>query len=332
MLQILFLCEESLSRERLLMLFHKSRILALLICFALLATSCGTPASQNESEIATSVALTVQAQNSLTKVSALPTPTFVPVLPATATPELDPTNTPNAAIPNPGCIASAGLVSENPPDDTVFLPGEYFWKTWTFINTGTCVWDTSYSLVFWQGEKMGGLLSYPLTEIVKPEETMEISIYLQAPTTEGTAAGYWRLKTPWGRDFGVGPVDASFYVQIGVSSTPKYAITRVDYQLVRDPAKDCPVNVRYTVFATVTTNGPLQFEYYWDQSDGNESSVKRVDVTKAGSTTFKREWLISLNNSPNPRWIKFIVTAPEYRDYGPVVIDHDCFKLVTPSP
>ncbi|HSO14197.1 MAG TPA: NBR1-Ig-like domain-containing protein [Anaerolineales bacterium] len=314
------------------MLFHKLKTLPLLTCIALIAASCGTSPLQTESEIATAVAQTVQAQDSLTKVSALPTLTPAPALPATAMPEPDPTNTPGQVVSNPGCIASAGLVSESPPDDTIFLPGEYFWKTWTFLNTGTCIWDKSYSLVFWDGEQMGGLVSYPLSDIIEPQETMEISVYLQAPATEGTATGYWRLKAPWGRDFGVGPLDSSFYVRVGVSSNPKYGVTHVDYQLVRDPAKDCPINVRYIVYATVTTNGPLTFEYFWNQSDGNESGFKKYEIKEAGSVTFKREWMISLNDSPNPRWIKFIVTEPEYQDYGPVVIDHDCFKLITPSP
>lgn len=307
------------------MSFLKYKIPFLLICAALIVSSCGNPA-QTESEIATAVAQTVQAQDSMTKVSAPPTLTPLPTFPAAATPELDATNTPQPVGSNPGCITSASLVGESPPDDTVYLPGEYFWKTWTFLNTGTCTWDTSYSLVFWSGEQMGGLISYPLTEIVQPEETLEISIYLQAPAAEGTATGFWRLKSPWGADFGVGPLSTSFFVQIGVAANPKYGISRVDYQLVRDPAQGCPINVRYTVIATVTSNGPVEFSYYWDQSDGNESGVRTYEMEDAGSATFKREWLISLNDSPNPRWIKFIVTEPQYRDYGEVVIDHDCFK------
>ena len=315
------------------MLLHKIKTLPLLICVALVVISCGTPSTQGDSEIATAVALTVQAQNSLTKVSALPTLTpALPTLPAPATPEPDSTITPVQDVPNPGCISSAELVSEYPPDDTVLLPGQYFWKTWTFLNTGTCTWDKSFSLVFWDGEKMGASLSYPFYDIIKPNETMDISVYLLAPATDGTFTGYWRLKTPWGRDFGVGPLDTSFYVKVGVDANPTYGITRVDYEIVRDPPKDCPINVRYTVYATVTTNGPLKFKYYWDQSDGNESGVKEYTVTEAGSVTFKRSWLISLRDSPNPRWIQFIQTSPEYREYDKAIIDHDCFKIKTPTP
>lgn len=307
------------------MLYHKIKILPLLICITLIAASCGTPPAQTESEIATAVAQTVQAQNALTKVSALPTSTPAPVLPTFAAPETSPTEAPaEQPASNPGCVPSAELVGENPPDNTIFLPGEYFWKTWTFINTGTCIWDKSYSLVFWDGERMEGLISYPLTDIVEPEETFDISIYLQAPATEGIVTGYWRFKTPWGADFGAGPLSSSFFVQIEVSAKPRYGITSVEYQLVRNPAEGCPANVRYTVYATVTSNGPVDFQYYWDQSDGNESAFKNFDLTEAGSTTFQREWMIGRGDSPNPRWIKFIVTEPQYQDYGKVTILNNC--------
>lgn len=305
------------------MRFRRYNLFPILACIALLAASCASPA-QTESEIATAVAQTVQAQNSLTKTPALPTLTSAPPLEAESTPEPGPTNTPGQAVSDPGCVASAVLVGESPPDDTVFKPGEYFWKTWTFVNTGTCTWDTSYSLVFWSGELMGGLVSYPLHEIVKPDETMDISIYLQAPATEGAATGYWRFRTPWGADFGAGPLSASFYVQIGVSSKPRYGITNVKYQLVRDPAEGCPANVKYTVYATITSNGPLEFEYYWDQSDGNESGVKALELTEAGSLTVNREWVIGRGSTPNPRWIQLIVTSPQYQAYDKVTILNNC--------
>lgn len=303
------------------------KTIPLLVCVALLAASCGGAAqTETESEIATAVAQTVQARDSLTKVSALPTLTPVSALQATATPEPDPTNTPAQAVSNPGCAASASLVSESPPDDVLLLPGEYFWKTWTFLNTGDCVWDTSYSLVFWNGERMGGLSSYALTEIVQPGDTLEISVYLQAPASEGTYTGFWRLKTPWGADFGVGPLNTSFYVRVEVSSRPKprYGITDVALELVRNPASGCPVNVRYTVYATITSNGPLTIGYYWDQSDGNESGIRWLEFTKAESRTIEREWMIGRGATQNPRWIQLIVTEPQRQEYERVPILNTC--------
>lgn len=301
---------------------YKTYSIIILICIALISTSCGGTA-QSESEISTAVAQTVQAQDALTKVSKIPTLTPIPPVEITSTPEISPTAT-TAAITNPGCTVAASLIGENPPDGTILTPGENFWKTWSLQNTGTCTWDSSYSLVYWSGDLMGGLTSYPFPEVVAPNETKDISIYLKAPETEGEATGYWRIRTPWGADFGVGPKSVSFYVKVNVSQKPKYGISNVSYELVRDPLVGCPVNVRFIVYATITTNGPYKFSYYWDQSDGNESAVKTLEFTEAGSRTLKRDWLIGRNDSPNPRWIKFIVTAPKYQDYGKVDIIKDC--------
>ena len=297
------------------------KIFILLINLAFVISACGT-SSQTQSEIATSVAQTVQAQNLLTEATALPTDTPAPPLGTTPLPESTLTNTPTTGASNPGCVASAVLVAEDPPDNTIFQPGEYFYKTWTFRNTGTCIWNTSYNLVFWNGDLMGGLTSYALPEEVAPEGTVNISIYLQAPAIEGTAAGYWRFQTPWGTNFGVGSQSSAFYVQIGVAEKPKYGITNVEYTLVRDPVEGCPQNTRYNVYAKVTASGPIEFSYYWDQSDGNESSLKTYKFKQAGSTTFKRDWLVAKGDSPNPRWIQFVLTGSQAYDYGKVIFDH----------
>lgn len=305
---------------------HKYKIFILLVSLSLVLSSCGT-SSQTQSEIATSVAQTVEAQNSLTEVASRPTFTPVPTFDATTTltPETSITNTP-ASVSNPGCVTSASLTGENPPDGTLFKPGEYFYKTWTFLNTGTCIWNQSYSLVFSDGDLMGGLISYPLPEDVPPGNTINISIYLQAPTTEGTAMGYWRFKTPWDTYFGVGPQNGTFYVQIGVSEKPRYGITNVEQTLVRNPATGCPTNVRFTVYAKVIASGPVEFSYYWDQSDGNESAIKSYKFKEAGSVTFEREWTIHKGDSPNPRWIQFVLTGSQAQDFGKVVITHDCYS------
>ncbi len=303
---------------------RKYKIFILLINLIFVISACGA-SSQARSEIATSVAQTVQAQNTLTNVPALPTGTPVSPLETTPLPGLTLTNTPAAEASNPGCVTSASLVAEDPPDETIFQPGEYFYKTWTFRNTGTCIWSTAYSLVFWDGDLMGGLTSYALPEEVAPEGTVNISIYLQAPAIEGSTTGYWRFQTPWGTNFGVGSQDSAFYVKIGVSEKPTYGVTNVEYTLIREPVEGCPVNVRYNVYAKVTSNGPIEFSYFWDQSDGNESSIKTYKFKEAGSVTFKRDWLINKGDSPNPRWIQFVLTGSQAHDYGRVDILHDCF-------
>jgi hypothetical protein len=307
--------------------FGKYRVLAGMLSFMLFVSACGSQTGQ-DSAISTAVAQTVQAGEALTRVANLSTPTLEVILPSeTLIPADTPTSAPTlASAPSDPDCAKAVLVSENPPDQVLLQPGQYYWKTWTLRNTGTCTWNTSYSLVFWSGDLMDGLISYPLDDEISPNEQKDISIYLKAPDTEGTFTGYWRLQTPWNSNFGVGPGDSSFYVQVVVSSDkkPRYGITSVAYELVRNPPTGCPTNVRFTVHATITTDGPFEFEYFWNQSDGNESGIRDMEFTEAGSRTISREWMIGKGDSPNPRWIEFVVVTPFYQDYGKTTILNIC--------
>ena len=298
----------------------KNRVLAVLAVLMLFVSACGSSAEQ-DATISTAVAQTVQAGQSLTEVAVLPssTPRATLSVETPAATAATPTTAPtlSSAPPDPNC-AKASLVSENPPDGVLIKPGEYFWKTWTLKNTGTCTWTPAYSLVFWSGDLMGGLTSYPLDDDIAPNEQKEISIYLKAPDTEGTFTGYWRLRSPWNANFGVGPSDEPFYVQIATSADaePEYGVASVEYFLERDPLGGCPTNVRYLLHVTVTSNGPLELKYAWRQSDGNNTHEFRMEFEEAGSKTVTREWMIGKGDSPNARWIEFVITSPEYREYG----------------
>jgi hypothetical protein len=304
------------------------KVLTVVIAITLLLPACGTP---QESAISTAVAQTVQAGGSLTEIAATPTATQMPefaVTAATLPPALTPTNPPTlvSAPADPNC-AKATLVAENPPDNVILTPGEYFWKTWTLQNIGTCVWTTAYNFIYWSGDLMGGLISYSLPDDVAPNEQIDISIYLQAPATVGTFAGYWRIETPWESNFGVGQYDEPIYVQVVVSDDkkPDYGVTSVDYELIRNPPVGCPTNVRFTIKATITTNGPAEVDYRWVQSDGNSmASTKPIDFTEAGSATVTREWMIGKGDSPNPRWAQIIIEEPDYQEFGKVEILNVC--------
>ena len=307
--------------------FRRYKVLVVLVSLMVLLSACGSSA-QETSAISTAVAQTVQAGNSLTQLASQPTITPQATLP-TGTPAaaITPTNAPTlvSAPGDPNCV-SASLVGENPPDGVLLKPGQYYWKTWTLLNTGTCTWNRAYSLVFWSGDLMDGLTSYTLDDDVSPNEQKEISIYLKAPDTEGTFTGYWRIQTPWNSNFGVGPSDEPFYVQVQVSNDPhpEYGIASLTYKLVREPETGCPTNVRYTVYATISTNGPFEFDYFWNQSDGNESGVKTLEFTEAGTQTLSRGWMIGKGDSPNPRWIEFVMTSPKYQEFGKQTILNNC--------
>jgi hypothetical protein len=309
--------------------FRKYRILVVGISFMLLVSACGSSAEQ-QATISTAVAQTVEAERSLTEIASKPTITpqaTVPVLADTPVSGATPTNAPTtvAGSVDPNC-AKASLVGEDPPDGVLLQPGQTYWKTWTLRNVGTCTWNQSYSLIFWSGDLMGGLTSYPLDDEVSPNEQKDISIMLKAPDTDGTFTGFWRLQSPWNANFGVGPSDEPFYVKIQVSSAaePEFGIANVTYNLVRDPAVGCPTNVLYTLYVTVSSSGPFEIDYRWNQSDGNESGTKPLEFTKAESKTLSREWMVGKGDSSNTRWIEFVVTEPEYHEYGKATFENLC--------
>lgn len=301
------------------MFLRKYKILVVMLAGMLMLNACrGT--SQNQSEIATAVALTVQAQNAQTQVASLPTST-----PISSTPSTDATTTPeametapvatNTLAPNPGCTLSANLVQEDPPDGKIFAPGESFLKSWSLQNTGTCTWDKTYKLVYWDGDLIGGAVSYNLPVVIAPGETKEIPILLQSPATEGSYRGYWRLKSPWGYDFGVGSTSQSFYVDIVVSNNPKsgHGVTSVSLDYVRNPLGGCPSNpITYTFYAKITTNGKVKVKYYWLFSDGGRSETLPLMFDEAGTKTVNSEpYVLHMDSQQVTRTASLVIESPQ---------------------
>lgn len=307
-----------------------SKTRALFISILLLLSACSP---SQESAIATSVAQTVQAGQSLTKNANAPTSTPIPETPSlAATP--DSAITPTAAATlisapaDPNC-AKASLVSENPPDKTILTPGQYFWKTWTLQNTGTCTWTTAYQLVFWSGDRLGSSISYALPDDVAPGETTDISIYLQAPEAGGEFTGFWRIKTPWASDFGVGQYDAPISTSIMVGSlTPEsrktetvFGITSVTYNIDRTCGS---ANTFYTITANITSNGPVEINFKWIQSDGNNDENNRLNFTEAATKSVQREWSQHKESASTSRWVQVIVTSPTYQEFDQVPLPEFC--------
>lgn len=303
-----------------------------IVISSLLLSACGADNSQ-DSTIQTSVAQTVAAQNaqqiSNTETPFAP-PTALPILPTAIV-------TPFVAVPSPTApvnpskseCAKASLVSETIPDGTIYKPGEVFTKTWQITNTSNCVWDTSYQIVFWSGDILGGAYVYNIPQVTGPGATLPVSLVLTAPAVDGTYRSEWALQTPDDIAFGVGMYSEPFYTTIVVSSSdkPAYDVISVDYEVVRDPATGCPLNTKYKVFATITTNGPLEYTYQWNQSDGNSQGGKgTIKMTEPGSKTISREWMIQVGNSTNDRWMSITILAPVYKEFPPVTFSYDCKK------
>lgn len=180
-------------------------------------------ATQDPQAIFTAAAETANAK--MTEMAAAtPIPSETPTLTATAT--LSPTVTsapPTATFPP----SAAGSVNERVefvsdvtvPDGTVFAPNQTFTKTWRLRNAGFTTWTSAYSLIFFSGEKMNSPTAVPLPGDVAPNATVDISVNLVSPATPGQYIGYYMLRNPQGKNFGLGPnADQAFYVWINVAA------------------------------------------------------------------------------------------------------------------
>ena len=144
----------------------------------------------------TAAAQTLEAQ--LTQQALI---TLTPVASATVTPA------PTSSLADQAVYVSDVTI----PDGTDLEPGEEFVKTWRIKNAGTTTWTISYSLVFISGDKMGDVTSVALKGNVAPNETVDISVDLVAPSKTGKFRGYWKMLNAAGQYF-----NDSIYVEIDV--------------------------------------------------------------------------------------------------------------------
>jgi hypothetical protein len=102
------------------------------------------------------------------------------------------------------------------PDGTEIAPGAIFTKIWRIKNSGTCTWTTSYKLVFFSGDRMGGSSPQAMPATVAPGDVVDLSVTFTAPTDEGSYRSRWKLQNASGNQFGVGGNNATIYVDIKV--------------------------------------------------------------------------------------------------------------------
>jgi len=109
------------------------------------------------------------------------------------------------------------------PDDTEMKPGESFSKTWRLVNSGTCVWNDSYAVVWFSGEDIGVTREQFFITQVNPGQTIDVTVDMIAPEVAGSYQSNWKLRNQAGNLFGIGPNGGSpFWAKITVAeeSTP----------------------------------------------------------------------------------------------------------------
>jgi hypothetical protein len=182
---------------------------ALAMIFLLSACQPAQP-TQNPSDItdqvATSVALTVAAQNALTQAAPSPVPA--------ATNTMLPTQTEVGALPSPtpvlptvtaivivpptsvsGGSGSGGTTTKPqyacnpfprlPRDNTIFRPNDSFDIKWTIVNTGTKTMQAGLDLKYDDGPQLTKTTLIELPEL-EPGEQYQVVMDAVAPNEEGT--------------------------------------------------------------------------------------------------------------------------------------------------
>lgn len=150
-------------------------------------------------------------------VTATLAPTKAGYVPPTFTETPAITQTPTFAVTiDPNCQDTAVLVRDvTVPDGTQMKPGEKFTKTWEFINSGDCPWY-GYTIKFAAGDQMNAPLSAPIPDTLI-KKSVQVSVDLTAPTTNGSFTGYFTLNNPTGKDVPIG-IEKTFWVKITVGS------------------------------------------------------------------------------------------------------------------
>lgn len=205
--------------------FHWVSLGLVSLCLA----SCNLPGSQRQIPPAESSAPTMTSEAVqillMTQMAGtlIPPTATVPPAPAPTLPN-QPTTTPTATLPTPRsdlCTDQAEFVKDvSIPDNTTLKPGQRFTKTWRLRNRGDCTWSPQYALVFVEGDRMEAALEIPLSGYVPPNETIDLSVEMTAPSESGQYQGQWMLKSADGSRFGIGEkADKPFWVRIVVSET-----------------------------------------------------------------------------------------------------------------
>ncbi len=204
--------------------------------------------------------------------TATPTVTPSPTPPPTATPVFE-AGGPSVCCPcvpprpphQPGrCYDKAAFVIDvTVPDGSEFPPGSAFDKTWRLRNTGTCTWNTGYQLAFVGGSQLGAPSAVNVPHEVAPNSTVDITVSMVAPQTQGKYRSNWQMRNP---DCGnlFGPI--------------VYALVNVR----AEGGDNLPVITRFEVVPNIINQGQGA-TLHWAYENGTSARIDPGDVA-AGST------------------------------------------------
>jgi Ig-like domain-containing protein len=171
---------------------------------------------------------------------------------------------------NEACVDSGTFVVDvTIPDNTIVVPNTAFTKTWRLKNTGSCTWDSSYSVSYISGTTVSQQPGYWIVQqgqTVAPGQMVDVSVGMTSPVEDGNYQSYWGLKKEDGPLMPIqgGANGDSFYVKIKVNNGT--AVGRITAQSISiEPEQGsgtvCTANSTYFVHANITADGPTSATY-----------------------------------------------------------------------
>lgn len=223
---------------------NKQIFLSFLLVVCWLLTACADASETPQVAVATETAVATPISTAPPTSTSTPTlvaPTTVAPTAVAPTAVAPTTVAPTAVVPtasqpaNQACTDAATFITDlTVPDNTPYLPGSAFVKTWRLQNSGSCTWDGRYQLVFAGGNNLGAQADrFPLQAAVAPGEWIDLSVSFVAPTTPAAYQSDWKLQNPQGQVFGIGAnANAPFWVKIVVPAAQpiQTTISGVVYQ------------------------------------------------------------------------------------------------------
>lgn len=115
-----------------------------------------------------------------------------------------------------GCTKSF-TASSNISEGQEFQAGDTIQVTFTLINTGTCTWDTGYSLIEVGGDLMPSSSSLVLSGEIAAGDSVHLQVTYSAPSQPGPYLAIWKMQDADGGVFGLmDPPDAPLRIKIRV--------------------------------------------------------------------------------------------------------------------
>jgi hypothetical protein len=184
--------------------WRKPILVAMVLAALLAACAPAQSADQIQSQVATSVAMTVQAQGQMANAVAGTLTAQVPMPTAISSPTLVPLNlptqvtdlatvTPFVVVPSAGneggggnntAAAYACTWTEIKPKVNIFKPGDPIDVVWIITNTGTKAWPSKKDLDYVSGTKFSGFTGQELPALDSGDR-VTVSFEGNAPTKPG---------------------------------------------------------------------------------------------------------------------------------------------------